>query len=95
VFGCPPQKEKKGKVLLKGGLSAVCCGKEQEENQAPGSAVRSGPNEGKGGERGRKRDRGPSVLLPAAVGKKKSQRERPPVGWKMEKKVGLLSRLLP
>jgi hypothetical protein len=34
VFGCPPQKEKKGKVLLKGGLSAVCCGKEQEENQA-------------------------------------------------------------
>jgi hypothetical protein len=49
----------------------------------------------KGGQRGRKRDRGPSVLLPAAVGKKKSQREGPPVGWKMEKKVGLLSRLLP
>jgi hypothetical protein len=62
---------------------------------SPFLRVRSGPNEGKGGQRGRKRDRGPSVLLPAAVGKKKSQREGPPVGWKMEKKVGLLSRLLP
>jgi hypothetical protein len=33
-IGCPPQKEKKGKVLLQGGPSAVCCGKPQEENQA-------------------------------------------------------------
>jgi hypothetical protein len=42
----------------------------------------------KGGQRGRKRDRGPSVLLPAAVGRKKSQREGPPVGWKMERRWG-------
>jgi hypothetical protein len=34
-IGCPPQKEKKGKVLLQGGLSAIYCGKQQEENQAP------------------------------------------------------------
>ena len=64
MFGCPPQKEKKGKVLLKGGLSAVCCGKEQEENQAPFSAVRSGPNEGKGGAAGK--EERPGTISPVA-----------------------------
>ena len=94
-------------VLLKRRRKERCSSREASLQSTVGSSkkrikpppsflrVRSGPNEGKGGQRGRKRDRGPSVLLPAAVGKKKSQREGPPVGWKMEKKVGLLSRLLP